>query len=100
MNRPKTLEERRAEFRAEFLAELRELRQRQEAEAWAAKQPKRRIVEREVQVAPSDPNWSAANAGIVRVNCEQLYWQTVDREFGPRRPATVVSEYHPWEGKR
>jgi hypothetical protein len=103
MSEPKTLEQRREEFRAEFLRELQELRRSQEAKAAAARaqQPQREVIEREVQVAAGDPNWTPLNGGRVRVLCDQEYSKAVDRTMPWGGFARVVKpkwDYHPFDG--
>jgi hypothetical protein len=59
--------------------------------------PAPKAVVREVQVAPGDPNWSAANRGRVHVGIyEQAYWNAVQRAFNPPLFAEVISGYDPF----
>jgi hypothetical protein len=83
---------------AKIFASLREaLPKRPEA---PPVKPAPRVVEREVRVAPCDPNFSAANGGRVQVDIyEEMYWSAVDRAFNPQRFAEVVSAYDPYAKK-
>jgi hypothetical protein len=63
--------------------------------------PTPKVVPREVTVAPGDPNYSAANRGMVHVDIyEQLYWSAVDRVFNRPIFAEVVSGYDPFARDR
>ena len=63
--------------------------------------PTPRVVPKEVQVNPGDPNYSPANRGRVQVGIyEALYWNTVDRVFNRPIFAEVVSAYDPFAPER
>jgi hypothetical protein len=63
--------------------------------------PAPRVVAKEVQVNPGDPNYNDANRGKVQVGIyEQLYWSKVDRVFNPPIFAEVVSAYDPFARER